>query len=43
MILKVNGIDAYYGNVQALHSVSLEVNEKEIVAVIGWPWKKLKI
>ena len=35
MILKVNGIDAYYGNVQALHSVSLEVNEKEIVAVIG--------
>ncbi len=35
MILKVSGIDAYYGNVQALHGVSLEVEEKEIVAVIG--------
>ena len=35
MMLKVNNIDTFYGNVQALNHVSLEVNEREIVAVIG--------
>lgn len=34
-MLKVSKIDTYYGNVQALHGVDLEVGEKEIVAVIG--------
>ena len=34
-MLKVEGIDVYYGNVQALWRVSLEVNEGEIVSVIG--------
>ena len=35
MMLKVNNIDTFYGNVQALNHVSMEVNEREIVAVIG--------
>lgn len=34
-MLKVSGIDTFYGNVQALHNISIEVAEKEIVAVIG--------
>jgi len=34
-ILQVNNIDAYYGPIQALRGVSLEVNEGEIVTLIG--------
>lgn len=34
-MLKVKGIDTYYGNVQALSGIDLEVGESEIVAVIG--------
>ena len=34
-MLKINGIDVYYGNIQALRGVSLEVNEGEIVTLIG--------
>lgn len=34
-MLKVNGIDVYYGNIQALKEVSLEVNQGEIVTLIG--------
>jgi branched-chain amino acid transport system ATP-binding protein len=34
-MLKVNGIDVYYGDVQVLKNVSLDVKEKELVAVIG--------
>lgn len=34
-ILQVNNIDAYYGPIQALRGVSLDVNEGEIVALIG--------
>ena len=34
-MLKVSGIDAYYGEVQALHGVSMELGENEIVAIIG--------
>lgn len=34
-MLKVDGIDVYYGNIQALKGVSLEVNEGEIVTLIG--------
>ncbi|WP_047152457.1 ABC transporter ATP-binding protein [Aneurinibacillus tyrosinisolvens] len=34
-MLKVEGIDVYYGNIQALRGVSLEVNEGEIVTLIG--------
>src|ERR1035437_1318077 len=34
-ILQVKGIDAYYGPIQALRDVTLEVNEGEIVALIG--------
>ena len=34
-MLKINDIDVYYGNIQALRNVSLEVNEGEIVTLIG--------
>ncbi|MFC5559560.1 ABC transporter ATP-binding protein [Ureibacillus thermophilus] len=34
-MLKVNNIDVYYGNIHALKNVSLEVNEGEIVTLIG--------
>ncbi|MBM7699866.1 ABC transporter ATP-binding protein [Kurthia huakuii] len=34
-MLKVENIDVYYGNIQALREVSLEVNEGEIVTLIG--------
>ncbi|MBY0124223.1 ABC transporter ATP-binding protein [Bacillus sp. S/N-304-OC-R1] len=34
-MLKVDGIDVFYGNIQALKGVSLEVNEGEIVTLIG--------
>lgn len=34
-MLKVNNIDVFYGNIQALKGVSLEVNEGEIVTLIG--------
>jgi branched-chain amino acid transport system ATP-binding protein len=34
-MLKINDIDVYYGNIQALKGISLEVNEGEIVTLIG--------
>ncbi|MEK4762467.1 ABC transporter ATP-binding protein [Viridibacillus sp. FSL E2-0187] len=34
-MLKVNDINVFYGNIQALKGVSLEVNEGEIVTLIG--------
>lgn len=34
-MLKVNNIDVFYGNIHALKGVSLEVNEGEIVTLIG--------
>ena len=34
-MLKINNIDAYYGKVQVLHDVSLEVDENEIISLIG--------
>lgn len=34
-MLKINDIDVYYGNIQALKSVSLGVEEGEIVTLIG--------
>lgn len=34
-MLKVDQIDVYYGNIQALKEVTLEVNEGEIVTLIG--------
>lgn len=34
-MLQVNNIDVYYGNIHALKDVSLEVNEGEIVTLIG--------
>ena len=34
-MLKVSEIDAYYGDMQALRNVSIDVNQGEIVAVIG--------
>ncbi|MBP2017781.1 branched-chain amino acid transport system ATP-binding protein [Symbiobacterium terraclitae] len=35
MILQVQDLQVAYGNIQALHGVSLEVNEGEIVTLIG--------
>jgi branched-chain amino acid transport system ATP-binding protein len=35
MMLKVEELDVYYGNIQALKGISLEVNEGEIVTLIG--------
>ena len=34
-VLEVRGVDAFYGRVQALHAVSLMVDQSEIVALIG--------
>lgn len=34
-MLKVNGIDVYYGKVQALFDISIEVGDQEIVSIIG--------
>ena len=34
-MLKVSEIDAYYGDMQALRNVSIDVNQGEIVSVIG--------
>ncbi|MFN8482404.1 MAG: ABC transporter ATP-binding protein [Anaerolineae bacterium] len=34
-MLKIESIDAYYGPIQALHSVSLEVGKGEIVCLLG--------
>ena len=34
-MLQVEGIEVYYGDVQVLRGVSLDVKEKELVAVIG--------
>ena len=34
-MLEVNGIDVFYGNVQALWDVSFRVEEREIVTIIG--------
>ena len=35
MLLSVQNIDTFYGSIQSLHGVSLEVNEGEIVTLIG--------
>ena len=34
-MLRLNAIDAYYGNIQALHGVSIEVGQGEIITLIG--------
>lgn len=34
-MLQVEGIDVYYGDVQVLRGITLDVKEKELVAVIG--------
>ena len=34
-ILKVNSINVYYGNIHAIKDISFEVNEGEIVTLIG--------
>jgi branched-chain amino acid transport system ATP-binding protein len=34
-VLSVRGVETYYGRIQALHGVSIEVGEGEIVALIG--------
>lgn len=34
-MLKVSGVQTFYGDLQALHAVTLEVREGEIVSVIG--------
>ena len=34
-MLKIQGIDVFYGPVQALHNVSMEVSHQEIVSIIG--------
>ena len=34
-LLQLEGVDAFYGRVQALHHVSLQVHRGEVVALIG--------
>lgn len=34
-MLSIKNIDTYYGEVQALHNVSLEIQKDEIIAIIG--------
>ena len=34
-MLKMDNVQVYYGNIQALQSISLEVNQGEIVTLIG--------
>ena len=34
-VLRVDGLKAFYGNVEALHGVSLDVGRGELVAVLG--------
>ena len=34
-VLRLDGIETFYGRIQALRGVSLEVREREIVALIG--------
>ena len=34
-MLKLEGVDAFYGDLQALFGVSLEVREGEILALVG--------
>jgi len=34
-VLAIRGVETYYGRIQALHGVSIEVGEGEIVALIG--------
>lgn len=34
-MLKVENMDVFYGNIQALHNISIEVHEGEIVTLIG--------
>ena len=34
-MLEVNDIHTYYGNIHALKGISLEVNEGEVVTLIG--------
>jgi branched-chain amino acid transport system ATP-binding protein len=35
MLLKVENLTAYYGNIRALENISIEVNKGELVAIIG--------
>lgn len=35
VLLDVKDVDVYYGGIHALHSVSLQINEGEIVSIIG--------
>lgn len=34
-LLEVKGIDCYYGNIQALHGVSLHLNQGEVLTLLG--------
>ncbi|MDH4137618.1 MAG: ATP-binding cassette domain-containing protein, partial [Anaerolineae bacterium] len=34
-MLKIEEIDAYYGDLQALWGISMQVNEGELVALVG--------
>ena len=34
-MLKVVGVETYYGKVKALHGVSLEVKEGQLVTILG--------
>ncbi len=34
-MLKINNIQTYYGNIQALKGISMEINEGEIITLIG--------
>ena len=37
-LLELEGAEARYGAIKALHGVTLEVGEREVVSVLGAPW-----
>ncbi|TIT89351.1 MAG: ATP-binding cassette domain-containing protein, partial [Mesorhizobium sp.] len=34
-LLDIKGVETYYGNIRALNGVNVQVNEGEVVALIG--------
>lgn len=39
-MLEVKDIEVYYGMIQALKGISFEINEGEVIALIGANWRR---